>query len=487
MRKLFPIGALTALVSLSVPALAQVNPEDEPIVDHPVAPVAPAPSASPAVPAAALTPSPAPVASPPPPSSAPSPAVGAPDSILVPRAVWEQLLRDVDELKRAKAAAAMPPAVPSPPQPVAETSEPSSGGAPTAPGTRNYLLLPDISYVANARALASTDKRVTDRNTLDVDGEIAVQGYVYPGVKYDTFITANPGQGQAFNIEEGYLTFLGAAKGLDINIGRKFAAFGRTGEQHTHSWLTSDQVLPRQDLVAPENLGGNGIQFNYLLPTPKSFFARASVGAFSHGDGPNARVNNFNTSDPFEGSEVQHPGAGYTNFYTGRLWLGKAVTPDTELEAGLSAARGRTSAVDIVNDGAGNPVDLTKNGSVQLTGVDMQIRKFAGANKRYLLRSEYFNYRPIDLPTSSASGYYVLANYRPTKFQDFGLLLERSGIPTAPGLHESAASLIFTHQFTEQYYARLTATHADRPGDSNANELRLQFVAGLGPHTHPLE
>ncbi len=63
---------------------------------------------------------------------------------------------------------------------------------------------------------------------------------------------------------------------------------------------------------------------------------------------------------------------------------------------------------------------------------------------------------------------------------------EHSGFPQAPGQHENAASLIYTKQFTEQFYLRLMGTHGTRAGDSY-NQLRLQFTAGVGPHTHNLE
>lgn len=476
MPKAFPVGlglALTMSV-LPVAALAQgANPEDEPIPDQPVpvapptAPVTPAPvTPAPAVPVP-VTPAP------------PTPAATG-DTITVPRAVWEQLLKDVEDLKQARAAAqAAPPPAPAPPV--------ESTPASTSTGSRNYLLLPDISFVASATGLASTDKRDPDRNNLDVEGEIGIQGYAYPNVKYDAFITGNPGEGEGFNMEEGYLTFLSAAKGLNINVGRKFAAFGRTGELHPHSWLYSRQFLARQNLVAPENLVGNGVQFNYLLPTGKSLFARATFGVFGNGEENDARVNTFNPADPFEGGFPSRPGAGLTRFYNGRLWLGKSFGDDTELELGLSAARGRSAVTNIVDDGTGNPTDVNVAGRVDLSGADISFRKFLPGGKRLLLRSELFRYRPKDLPTVNSSGYYALANYRMNKYNDVGLLWEKTDYPTSPGDSEKALSLIYTRQFSERYYVRFTGTNGSRPGDSGYNEFRVQWVAGLGPHTHELE
>ncbi len=79
----------------------------------------------------------------------------------------------------------------------------------------------------------------------------------------------SPDEDSPFQIEEGYLTFLGLRKGLNINVGRKFAPFGRTGEVHNHSWLYPRQLLPLRNLVSPEALVGDGVNLNYLLPTQR--------------------------------------------------------------------------------------------------------------------------------------------------------------------------------------------------------------------------
>jgi len=52
---------------------------------------------------------------------------------------------------------------------------------------------------------------------------------------------------------------LGVRKNLNIIAGRKFAPFGRTGEQHPHSWFYARQLIPRRNLVSEENLAGGGL------------------------------------------------------------------------------------------------------------------------------------------------------------------------------------------------------------------------------------
>jgi hypothetical protein len=462
------ILALASSSLLVTGAFAQTNPEDISLTDEPIAaPVANPAPAAPKVPTSNV-------------------ASNAGETVTVPRAVWEQLLKDVEDLKKSRVPSATSAEVV--PAPEALPTETLPASDTTSSTNRNYLLLPDISFISNSTYLASSDKRNEDRNSLGLEGEIGLQGYVYPNVKYDGYFVASPNEDEAFGVEEGYLTFLGVRKGLNVQVGRKFAPFGRTGELHPHSWSYSRQLLARQALVAPENLVGQGVNFNYTLPTSKKFFTRLSLGAFSGGEEASTRFNAFDTTDPFEGGLPSGTGAGLDRFYNARLWAGTSLSSKDELEFGISHARGRSTIESLVDiDGDGNETLAESVGRVNLTGADISFRRFTGSNSRLLLRGEYFKYKPRNLPTSSAAGYYGLANYKFNKYNDVGLLFENTEFPNAPGQKEKAASLIYTRQFNERYFIRLQGTHGDRPGEKNYNELRLQFVAGLGPHTHELE
>lgn len=395
------------------------------------------------------------------------------DMIMVPRAVWEQLLKDVEELKRARGTTT---AAPTP----APAAEPAPGTQPSG-GSRNYLLLPDISFIMQAKGAVSSDRRDPDRRKMVLaEGELGIQGYLYPGVKADAFIVGAPAEDEPFQIEEGYLTFLGLRKGLNVNVGRKFVPFGRTGELHNHSWLYTRQIAPIRNLVASEALAGDGVNLNYLLPLRGKLFARASLGAFT-GQGTDTRFNSANPNDPFFGGLPAGPGAGFGDrFYAGRLWLGHPVGENGELEVGASHARGDS----VIADDTG----ASFAGKVKMLGLDASYRQFLPGGRRLLLRSEYFRHDPDgSLPTTRATGYYGLANYRFNKYNDLGFLYESSGFPQAPGARETGTSLIYTKQFTEQFYLRLQGTHGSRPGDGSYNELRVQLVGGVGPHTHNLE
>lgn len=432
----------------------------------------------------------------------------------VPRAVWEKLLRDVEDLKRQRATtgagsgspgSGLPNEVPpsgvddgtSEGQPDAGatgsggsgaggTAEVAGGGASGGAGGsgaegRNYLLLPDISFIGNVNGALSSDRRQEGRNTLRfTEGELGIQGQVYPNVAVSAFIVGSPVEGEALQFEEGYLNFIGLRKNLNVTLGRKFVPFGRTGEQHPHSWLYARQLLPRRNLLAGENIVGDGALFRYLLPTGKKLFANLDVGIFN-GEGPGTV-----SSSPFGEESPQGSGAAfYDRFYSARLWSGLALSENQELELGFSYAKGRGQ----IDNDAGTTLGVGRN---TLNGVDLSFRRFLGVNKRLLLRTEYFRSTPtagLDTAFGRASGYYGLANLRFDKFNDVGLLYENSGFPqlSAQGAREKALSLIFTRQFTEQFYTRLHLTRGDSPGQGNYNAAYLQFVFGIGPHTHNLE
>ena len=375
--------------------------------------------------------------------------------VTIPRAVWEQLQRDVAALKAARDTTAT-----TAPEPEASGAE--VGAAPAA-ANRNYLSLPDISFILQAKGLLSSDKRDEGRTRLNLsEGELGIQGYVYPGVKADAFIVGAPAENQPFGLEEGYLTFLGVRKGLNINVGRKFAPFGRTGELHNHSWLYPRQLLPIRNLVSSEALVGDGVNFNYLFPTKGSLFVRGSLGFFS-GEGTSTRFNLSDRSDPFFGGIPQGTTSGFTRrFINARLWAGHPIGENGELEVGVSRAHGTSEITD--------ESDNNLSGNVTLTGADVSYRRFMTGGKRLLLRSEYFLYQPKGgLPTHRASGYYALANLRLDPYRDVGLLYEKSGFPQAPGRSENALSLILTKQLTEQFYIRLMGTHGDLPAEVTTN------------------
>ncbi len=270
-------------------------------------------------------------------------------------------------------------------------------------------------------------------------------------------------------MEEAYLTYIGLLNGMNLYVGQKHVPFGRTNLLHNHSWLYARQPLVIQNLVAPESLTGQGADMSYLIPTKSNLFAQLDLGTWCNGDQEQAQ----NLPDVIIGQ-----GANLTNkFDTARLWTSYPVTTNGELELGGSCA-----------EGSSNPDPILGSDHVLLTGTDLSYRLFGEGDKRLLLRAENFWRRgSTDSNGTTATGYYLFGNYRANKDSSIGLLYDWSEFPQAASLHETAESLILTRQFSEQYYLRLQLIHGSRPDDGSYNEAWLQWVWGVGPHTHNLE
>jgi hypothetical protein len=402
---------------------------------------------------------------------------GSEATVTVPAAEWEAMKARLDALERelrdlkAGQAQAQPAPAPAPPGTEAEVAPPAETPAaqPPAAGGK-FLALPDISLIVQAKGLASSDTRDDARSRIRLsEAEIGIQGYVYPNVKADAFLTTSPAENAPMGVEEAYLTYLGLPKGLNLYVGEKHVAFGRTNLLHNHSWLYVNPPLVLRNLVAEESLAGEGVGASYLLPTKGDLFAQLDLGTWT-GAGPGEATE---LPDILVG-----PGAGFADrFNTARLWVGRPVGESNEIEAGGSYARGPADGFAV--EGSGHAT---------LTGLDLTYRHFGESTSRLLLRGEgVWRHEETDAGESTASGYYLFGNYRPDKYKSVGLLWDWSEFPQAPDQHESAASLILTKQFSEQYYLRLQGTHGSRPGDNSYNELWLQWVWGVGPHTHNLE
>lgn len=396
-----------------------------------------------------------------------------------------------------------PPAPPAegqqepPDQPVLQTPEVRS-----APEGRRYLLLPDISLISNLNGHLSNDNRDSDRDRLRLDeAELAIQSFVYPGIRADAFIVFTEGEAA---LEEGFLTVQNVGlRGVPLSatVGRRKVPFGRVNQLHPHSWLYVVQPYALSNLVAGESLTGDGAYLSYLLPTP--FFAQLDAGFWSGGGG-HGHGEEEDHEDEEEGESsaeiISSPGAGFEDrFLTLRLWTGFPILGG-ELEIGGSLARGKGESLlggdaeegpngaALAQVSRGRQVALAARPSIELSGLDLSYRRAGRGASRLLLRGEYVQHRQkAGTLRQTAHGYYLFADQRLDAQNSLGLRYDWSEFPSAPGQHESALSLIGTRQLTEQTYLRLQLIRGNRPGRRNFNEVWFQWVWGVGPHTHNLE
>lgn len=385
-------------------------------------------------------------------------------------------------------------ALPAPPTEAADGPAPPGEAvaevAPTAGG--RSLLLPDISFIGTMGGHLSNDQRDEDRSRFLLDaGEIAIQSYVYPGIKADAYIVGERHEDFGLGIEEAYLTAERLAPGLSGQFGKRKAAFGRVNQLHPHSWLYATQPYVLKNLVSAESLTGQGVSLSYLLPTRGRLFAQLDLGlwagAEAHGHGADGHEEAGHTEDDHDEDHedegiLSGPGAALEDrFTTLRLWTGAPVGSSGELELGFSGARGRGMEQELEEGVHFQP-------TIQITGVDLSYRRFGRGASRTLLRGDMLWHRATDpMYRRTAKGYYLLADQRLDRYRSVGLRYDWSEFPFVPDAHESAVSGIYTRTLTEQTYLRLQLTHGSRPGKKDVSEAFFQWVWGLGPHTHNLE
>ncbi|MDH7568994.1 MAG: hypothetical protein QHJ73_05350, partial [Armatimonadota bacterium] len=277
-------------------------------------------------------------------------------------------------------------------------------------------------------------------------------------------------------------------------FGKFFVPFGRTNALHPHSWSYARRPLVLEHLVDPEALAGNGVSLSWLAPTGPRVFFQVDAGAFtkaghthnhSHEEAlPQAEADEEEDHHHEHDEIPAGSGAAFADkFYTVRAWSGLRMGANGEFELGGSWARGPAAGITLSEA----PLAVASR-SLQLTGLDVTYRRYGRVASRLLLRGEHVWHRQKSvLGTERARGYYALASYRWDRYNDLGVLYDWSEIAGLPGHHESAGSLIYTRQFTEQTYGRLQLTRGSRPGKADYTEAWLQLVWGIGPHTHQLE
>ncbi len=355
---------------------------------------------------------------------------------------------------------------------------PSPSGGTTGGGGGRYLLLPDISLNGIFLGHLANDHRDSLRDRFRLDqAELAVQSYVYPQVKLDSFIVF-AGEG-GVSVEEGYLTFQNVSVArlpMSAVVGRRKVSFGRVNQLHPHSWLYTVQPAVLSSLVSGESLTGDGAYLSYLLPTG-SLFAQLDLGLWSQSE----QTEEITVPNDPTSQIILSPGAGFADkFGTARLLLAREALGGS-LEFGASVAGGRGAQYSLANGGP------TERPNILLLGLDLTYRRAGTGASRLLLRGEYLQHHQKDGGfRRTVDGYYLFADQRIDAFRSIGLRYDSTRFPYAEG-HQRDISLIGTQQLTEATLYRIQLIHGDRPDKHGFDEIHLELIFGVGPHTHNLE
>ncbi len=360
--------------------------------------------------------------------------------------------------------------------------------APAAPqGMRGVPInIPDISVTGDIVGKVTDNKDDEDRNTVHIrEIELALQGFIYPKMRADVFLAMHRhGDHVEAEICEAYVSFLNVLDGLGLQVGKPHINFGKINKVHQHHRSYVDQPQVMTEFFGDHGLVGEGGSLSYLMPLP--FFAQFDLGAWRieghHHEHEGEESETAQVKDVNDGTitvavhkehEHKHKEFGLRDeVYTTRLWLSFPLTNESELELGMSGAKGRGAHYKEHMDNA------------EVYGVDVTYKLWPATQNRLIFQGEWLKLiRELPIGTLKRTGFYSLLNYKVDKYWDVGIRYDNSENAWPDKEENESVSGILTKHLTET-----TCLRAQYKCNSHGkDEAYLQIAFGIGPHSHPLE
>ena len=288
--------------------------------------------------------------------------------------------------------------------------------------------------------------------------------------------------------EEAFIQTIGLGHGITVKAGRFFSGIGYVNEQHAHTWDFVDNPLAYQAFLGTQ-LGDDGVQLKWLLPTPFYVEVGAEVG----------RGRNF------PGSDRDRNGAGSGTAF---VHVGGDVGTSHSWRAGLSYLR--TSPRDRGFEDTladGNTVDNSFSGSSRLWIADF-VWKWAPegnpARRNFKLQGEYLWRKEHGSLLTSASGvedgyrsrqsgWYLQGVYQFMPYWRVGLRGDRLDSGTVDyasnnaflartDFNPSRLSLMLDYSPSEFSRIRLQFARDKAQEGITDNQMFLQYQMSLGAH-----
>lgn len=368
-----------------------------------------------------------------------------------------------------------------------EAEAPRHKAAPV--GAYGGLMNPDISLVADVKGLLSdTDTNPLDEKIMLEHAELAIQSYLWPGIRAD-FIGAigqHPEDGGHIHthteVEEGYVSFLDLPANFQLQVGRKLLDFGRLNPIHPHHWAIPDTPLPLRRLFGDHSWYDDGFQVSTLIPNPWDVYFKVQGGVW------NGRALGEAEDHEREDAAIENNVLGFQGpvdwggrVYTARASLDLILSDDTNLMTGYSLAGGEGG--DSVVHGA----DLTL------------IHRWPQSYKKIRWQNEFF-FGDFELARedsledetgqtgkydADAWGLYSLLQLTLSKYWETGARYDwwNGDYPE----DEWGATAFLSYYFTHSMYVRPSYRYSELADGEDEHAFMLQFVWGLGPHAHRLE
>ena len=206
---------------------------------------------------------------------------------------------------------------------------------------------PDIAVIGHFLGAAGRNT-VNPSPALEMpESEASFQAIVDPYARADFFMAFGE---EGVDLEEGFLTFPAIPGGLLVKVGKMRAAFGKVNALHSHMVPWTDRPLVVNNLTGgEEGVSDAGFSASRLITNPWIFLE--ATGQVYRGDS----------------GDVFHSSTRGDLSYVGRLRGYQDFTDDTNLDFGLSYARGHNAS------GVIGGVDSGRF-TTDLWGVDATIR-----------------------------------------------------------------------------------------------------------------
>ena len=342
---------------------------------------------------------------------------------------------------------------------------PSYGGSSAAAKALN----PDVSVIGdfigaagNSNAPASATLQPFPSLQMH-ESEIGLQAIIDPYARGDFFLSFGE---EGVNLEEGYITFTALPGGFVAKVGKMRSAFGKVNMMHNHVLPWVDRPLVSTNLVAGEDgIDDAGFSVERILPAPKGIFLEATGQVF-RGDSGDV----FTSQVRSDVSTVAHL-RGY-----------KDITESTNLDLGLSYARGHNDAVLAT----GLPGDFL----TQLYGVDATVRWKPLRRSIYhsfVGRSELIWSQRQEFPVEQrAFGFYTSADYQFGRRWFGGGRFDYSDRSRFDNLTDKGVAATLTYWPSEFSQLRGEYRFTRYAENRDSHEFLMQLIFSLGAHgAHP--
>lgn len=411
----------------------------------------------------------------------------------------EDLKRQIQALRDQLRAGLLPEqgpapaaAAPAPPVPEAPPSPAVPGAGGNAPARSQSLLNPAMSAVLLATGTTSL-KRESDSNGFDLsEAEIALQSAVDPYTRVDLFLSFPSGESP--EVEEGFITTLALPGPLQLKGGRFKNAFGKWNGLHTHAFLSVDRPNALVNFFGEESLATDGLSLSVLIPNPWDQY----IDLFTE------------VGSALEGTSFNNDRRNLT-FLEHLAWFFNT-GPNSTLELGLTAARGRAGASETllgaIDDCGAGCAGLAPRGELQsdVSGVDLTYKwKPVRMNvyKSFLWQTEALQSRrhldvlmdPLGTPfldpqVVDASGGYSHVEWQFAKRWRVGSRYDWSGFPDDDRARERAISAVVRFLPSEFQEIRLQYKRTSRndeaalrfDGERDDSQLFFQWIPVIGAH-----